>query len=355
MRLLLLITFLVLSVSATKGEKYLLSSPDKRLTAEIEINTGLTLKMGRSGETLFTLSGMSLVIAGQSGQLKKLKVNKTTRNSADEEIIPAIREKSRVYRNTYNEVLLALNSGQSVTFRLFNEGLAYRISTSAKDSLTILKENLQVIFQEGDSVRFQASKTFSSAWESPYEFMKLSEVETGKLCNLPILIQKKNGPFVMFTESDLYDFPGLWVKGTAKPELEGVNAPYPMKLQEKGNIYDHGQVTETCNYIAKVLGSRTYPWRLFAISDHEDGLISNNMVYLLASPTLLKDVSWIKPGVVMFNWWGKHNIYGVGFKAGINTETAKYYIDFCAAHGFRYFLFDDGWCPKEDLLHEVPG
>ncbi len=56
----------------------------------------------------------------------------------------------------------------------------------------------------------------------------------------------------------------------------------------------------------------------------------------------------------MFDWWGKNGIYGVNFKAGVNTETAKYYIDFCAAHGFRYFLFDDGWCPKEDLLHEVP-
>jgi alpha-glucosidase len=57
----------------------------------------------------------------------------------------------------------------------------------------------------------------------------------------------------------------------------------------------------------------------------------------------------------MFDWWGKSNIYGVDFKAGINTETAKYFIDFCAEHGFRYFLFDDGWCPEEDLLHPKAG
>ena len=215
----------------------------------------------------------------------------------------------------------------SARFRLFNEGVAYRISTSAKDSLTILKENLQVQFQEGDSVRFQSSKTFSSAWESPYEFKKLNEVEAGKLCNLPILIQKKDGPFVMFTESDLYNFPGLWVKGTARPELEAVSPHFPKRLLTEGNVYALGQVKETSEYIAKVQGTQTYPWRLFAITDHEDGLISNNMVYLLASPTQIKDLSWIKPGVVMFDWWGKNNIYGVGFKAGINTETAKYYIE----------------------------
>jgi alpha-glucosidase len=79
------------------------------------------------------------------------------------------------------------------------------------------------------------------------------------------------------------------------------------------------------------------------------------MVYLLATPNVLKDVSWIKPGVVMFDWWAKNNIYGVDFKAGINTETAKYFIDFCAEQGFRYFLFDDGWCEKGDLLHPVDG
>ncbi len=68
----------------------------------------------------------------------------------------------------------------------------------------------------------------------------------------------------------------------------------------------------------------------------------------------MKDISWIKPGVVMFDWWAKNNIYGVDFKAGINTETAKYFIDFCAEHGFRYFLFDDGWYPRDNLLTTVP-
>ncbi|MFV0266953.1 MAG: glycoside hydrolase family 97 catalytic domain-containing protein, partial [Draconibacterium sp.] len=81
----------------------------------------------------------------------------------------------------------------------------------------------------------------------------------------------------------------------------------------------------------------------------------NNMVYLLSSPNALQDTSWIKPGVVMFDWWAKNNIYGVDFKAGINTETAKYFIDFCADQGFRYFLFDDGWSPQDNLLAVVPG
>jgi len=274
----------------------------------------------------------------------------------NEEIKPIIREKCEIYKNNYNELTISFKSNQAVTFRLFNEGLAYRFSTSTDDSLTIFKENLTIQLQEKDSIRFQSSKTFKSAYETPYEFKKSNELESGNLCNLPLLIEKPNGPFIMIQESDLYNYPGLWLTGNGKSELKATNPPFPKKLVSTGgSIYGQGQIAETYEYIAKVKGKRTYPWRLFAISDHEDGLINNNMVYLLASPTQLKDLSWIKPGVVMFDWWGKNSIYGVDFKAGVNTETAKYYIDFCAEKGFRYFLFDDGWCPKDDLLHEVPG
>jgi alpha-glucosidase len=250
---------------------------------------------------------------------------------------------------------IEFKSSFSVIFRLYNEGLAYRFATSGKDSLIVIKENLNIQLDPNDSLRFQPSKSFNSSYETPYEFKKISAIDNGNLCHLPALVEKQNGSFVMITEADLYNYPGLWLSGTGKSELKATNPPFPRKYNYSGNIYGYGQIAEKEDFIAKVKGSRTFPWRIFAVAGSEAGLINNNMVYLLASPTSLTDVSWIKSGVVMFDWWGKSNIYGVDFKAGINTETAKYYIDFCAAHGFRYFLFDDGWCPKDDLLHEVPG
>jgi alpha-glucosidase len=353
-KILIFILFTVL-VFGSKAQKYLLNSPDLKLLAEIDISQGNILKLRKGGETILTLKGLTLETTGEKALFADHQVKKSSRKFVDEEITPVIREKSRTYKNCFNELIVDFKSGHSLAFRLFNEGLAYRIFASVKDSLTIIRENLQIQFQENDSVRFQSSKTFNSSYETPYEFKKLSGLEPDKLCNLPILIEKQNGTFVMITESDLYNYPGLWIKGSGKEELEAIHPPFPKKLLNEGRIYEQGQVTETCNYIAKVQGTRTFPWRLFAVAEHEDGLISNNMVYSLASPTQLTDFSWIKPGVVMFDWWGKNNIYNVGFKAGINTETAKYFIDFCAAHGFRYFLFDDGWCPKENLLHPVTG
>ncbi len=204
-------------------------------------------------------------------------------------------------------------------------------------------------------MRFQSSESFNSAYETPYEHKKISEVEKEKLCNLPLLVEKQDGMFVMVTEADLYNYPGLWLKGTGQAQLSALNPPRPKTLTTTGSAYNRNQVAATYSYIARVEGTRTYPWRIFAVAGNEKDLISNNMVYLLSSPCALKDISWIKPGVVMFDWWAKHNIFGVDFKAGINTETAKYFIDFCAEHKFRYFLFDDGWSSGDDLLNTVQG
>ena len=346
--------FLSMGVTSLHAQKYALVSPDARLSVEIEnAKTGLTAKLVKEGEQVLVLSDLGLVIKNEANG--PLQVKKIKRNAVKENVRPAIREKAAVYKNEYNELVLTFKTTQSVTFRLFNEGLAYRFSTAAKDSLTIEKESLAIELDANDSVRFQAENSFNSAYEEPYEFKKLADVDAKRLLNLPVLVEKKGGRFVMITESDLYNYPGLWIKSNGPSKITATHPPYPKTIQTLPNRYASGRVGEIHDYIARVAGARNYPWRIFAVAEDEAELIDNHLVYLLASPTQLTDLSWIKPGVVMFDWWAKNNIYGVDFKAGVNTETAKYFIDFCAANGFRYFLFDDGWSPKGDLLHPVPG
>ena len=44
------------------------------------------------------------------------------------------------------------------------------------------------------------------------------------------------------------------------------------------------------------------------------------------------------------------------FKAGINNDTYKYYIDFAEKHGIEYVILDEGWAvnKKADLLQVIP-
>lgn len=337
------------------SQKYELLSPDKKLKALIEIGTTISVSLKQDNISLLKLDNISLETGKNQKQDDLLKVKRTTRESVDEIVRPEIREKAEAFINKYNELGISFKENKSITFRLFDEGLAYRFSTSEKDSLIIFRENLNLYFDDKDSARFQSTPTFNSSYETPYEHMAVSEIEKGKLCSMPFLVRKANGTFIMISESDLYNYPGLWLKNSEEKGLSSVNPPYPQKLSYKGSLYNHGQVEQTFDFIAKVNGTRNYPWRIIAVAENEKELVANNMVYLLASPCILNDISWIRPGVVMFDWWGKHNIYGVNFKAGINTETAKYFIDFCAENGFRYFLFDDGWCINQNLLKPVPG
>ncbi len=352
MKKLLITTFILIAVISSHAQEYHLTSPDGFLKAKISISANARVEISKRNEKLLNLDEIDLIAV--DGQLEGMRVKKSTNQSVSKTAIPVIKEKSASYPENYNELTLTFKSDKGLTFRLYNEGMAYRFTSSAKDSLTIISENLTIQFQESDSTRYQSSKSYNSSYETPYEHDRFGEMELDKRCYLPLLAEKKNGSLVMVTESDLYNFPGLWVENKGNAVLEGLHPPYPETYKYSGNIYNHGQILETYDFIAKVKGERTYPWRIFAVADNEEELIQNNLVYLLASPTELEDVSWIMPGVVMFDWWAKKYIYGVDFKSGINTETAKYFIDFCSAQGFRYFLFDDGWCPKDDLLSVNP-
>ena len=352
MKELLLSTFFSIVVISSHAQEYSLASPDGFLTAKISIRGTASVELSKGNEKLLKLDEIDLVAV--DGQLKGMRVKKSTNQSVSNTVIPEIREKSASYPENYNELTITFKSDKGLTFRLYNEGIAYRFSSSVKDSLTIIEESLNIHFHESDSTRYQSSQSFNSSYETPYEHDRFGEMNLSKLCNLPLLTEKQNGHLITVTESDLYDYPGLWLRSNGNATLEGIHPPYPKTYNYSGSVYSHGQILETYDFIAKVKGVRTYPWRIFAVADNEEDLIQNNMVYLLASPSELEDISWIQPGVVMFDWWAKKYIYGVDFKSGINTETAKYFIDFCAAQGFRYFLFDDGWCPKDDLLSVNP-
>jgi alpha-glucosidase len=353
-KLFLLAVSAVLTI-ALQAQQYELKSPEGTLEVAVVVNQGIEVTLKKQYLPAVQLSNISMVTTQGITNNTDWRVQRTVRNSVNETVSPEIREKAEVLSNAYNELEIRFRSGNALTFRLFDEGLAYRFSTSSRDSLTIYRENLHITFDEGDSVRYQSSGSFNSSYETPYEHKIISGIEKGKLLCLPLLVEKQNGLKVMVAEADLYNYPALWLNSSGNPDFSATHAKYPDKLTSSGSIYSHYQVAITHDYIARVRGTRTYPWRLFAVTDHEAGLVENNLVYLLATPNALDDISWIKPGVVMFDWWAKNNIYGVNFKSGINTETAKYFIDFCAEYGFRYFLFDDGWSPLDNLLRPVDG
>jgi len=175
------------------AQKYELSSPDDKLKAEIEINQGIFAGLKKEGSEIVRLENISLETDAIGQNSNGFKVQKTARRSVNEVIKPEIRGKASELVNSYNELEIKFRANYAITFRLFNEGLAYRLLTSFKDTLDIERENIDIILGENDSARFQSSESFSSPYETPYEHKKLNGIEQGKLCNLPFLIEKQTG------------------------------------------------------------------------------------------------------------------------------------------------------------------
>jgi alpha-glucosidase len=113
-------------------------------------------------------------------------------------------------------------------------------------------------------------------------------------------------------------------------------------------------VTERAAYIAVTRGTRTFPWRVLGLAERDEDLLTNQIVWLLEKPSQVQDTSWIKPGKVSWDWWNANNVYGVDFKAGINTATYKYYIDFAAKNKLDYIILDEGWYKLGNVLDVVP-
>jgi alpha-glucosidase len=160
------------------------------------------------------------------------------------------------------------------------------------------------------------------------------------------------GAKIAIAESDLEGYPGLWLRGTSGNGLSATFPPYPLKEELTGDrAY---WVAQSADYIAVTVGKRSFPWRVLGIVKQDAELLTNPLVWLLEKPSQLQDTSWIKPGKVAWDWWNANNVYGVPFKAGINTETYKYYIDFAAKYGIPYIILDEGWYKLGNVLQVVP-
>ncbi len=347
-------TVLLVGASVGLAERYELRSPDETVGVVVDVNERIDLAVLVDGGTVTEVAGLSLTIADRDVMGVNARVTRVDRDAVSREVHPEIREKNAVIPERYNELTLTFEAGFALTFRAYDNGVAYRFSTSLPGEVVIASERASFRFADSASVICQKEKSFRSAYEEPYSEQAIGELKTEDLCCLPLLVTPPGGPRVLVTESDLRDYPGMWLRGTGGASLEAAFAGYPLEESYEGSPYVHGRVTKHADHIAKTSGARTYPWRIIAIARNDGDLITNQLVYLLAPPLALDDVSWIKPGVVTFDWWGRRNIYGVDFKAGINTATAKYFIDFASEFGFEYFLFDDGWTDGADLFKIHP-
>ena len=348
----------VLSCNQAVAKSYCINSPSESIGLCVEDNNGeLTMKIAHDGKTLLNPSPISLDLKGEEG--KKITVKKAKEKKNIKETVSAPFHHTPNYETTYNELTLSLNNGTSVEFRVFNDGVAYRYVTQGKGEQIVNGETIEFNLADDPKVFLAHStnpkKPFAMAFQNFYSPTPVSSANPLPAF-LPATVDYGNGVKMTILESDLQEYPGMFLQAdSVAGSLKGVFAPYPATV----DYYPWRQqeyVTSTEDYIAKTSASRTYPWRIMAITENDAQMPVNNLVYTLAAPSTVDDISWIKPGKAAWEWWNDWGLRGVPFKAGINNDTYKYFIDFAAENGIEYVVLDEGWyVPSSgDMLTTIP-
>jgi len=273
-------------------------------------------------------------------------------------VINAVNYIKATIPDNYNQLTLNCKNDFGIIFRVYNDAVAYRFFIKRKDSLIIKNEEANFNFTNDDSAfipiqwDYRDKQNFNSSFEALYHHITLSQFPKDSLAFLPLLVDLANGSKAEILEADLEDYPGMYLNlNETQKGLKGVFAPVPTNA----HVVERNLIpTERADYIAKTNGTRSFPWRIVAISETDKDLLNNDIVQKLAAPPRIQDNSWIKPGLVAWDWWNNWNITGVEFKAGINTNTYKYYIDFAAANKLSYIVVDEGWSEFYDLLKIKP-
>lgn len=351
----LLILFCGLTLAGfVRAKTVEVASPDGDLRLEIDIADAIRYSLHAGDDLLLERCELALETAdGVLGEAPRLRSVKRT--FVDELLPREFPTKNAAVRNRYNGATLRFAGDYAVEFRVFDDGAAYRFITECEGEMTVVGERCTVGLADNDcTALLSQTGGFRTMCEEPYTPVKTAEYgPDDRMSYLPVLVEAPKGRKLLLAESDVRDYPCMFVRGGGGNGFEALFPCVPAAYADDGDR--SLRIVGEEPYIARTSGKRTFPWRIVAVASDDAQLLENELVYLLAEPCALADYDWVKPGQVSWDWWNGMQLTGVDFRAGRNTESYRYYIDFAARHGIPYIIMDEGWSAStRDVLHPNP-
>ena len=324
----LFLTLLLLPVMAVQASDLTVISPNGKMQIVVHAEQQrLTWEVSHGGTSVLAASEI-----GINGALSRMK-GKVKGNAA-----------------------LLSNAQYAVEFRADNDAAAYRITVKGKKAVTINNETAEFRFAE-DYPAFipyvnnnRSGERWCYSFESYYDEQPLSKMFADSLATNPLAVRLPQGKLAVVLDADVTDYPGMFLKKASPHGLQAEFAPYPLKEINSGHARLNLIPTERANYIAKA--TRT-PWRIVAVTENDKELLNSDIARRYGPACRLTDTSWIRPGKVAWDWWNATMLTGVDFRAGMNTDTYKYYIDFASKNHLEYIIIDEGWSSEESLTEKL--
>ena len=264
-----------------------------------------------------------------------LKVIGTVRDIYDQTWKPVWGKRSEV-RNFYNQLTVNLQERESpsrlidVIFRVYDDGVAFRYNFPEQAGMTRL-----AIQAEDTSFTFSGSCTcyalqlggYTTPYEKEFEKMPVEDIDSESIIGLPLLLHAPSC-WMAITEANLIDYAGMYLA--------------PAETNSRTLISKLSPLPGDQDIAVKASVPHNTPWRVIMIGEKPGDLIESDIIENLNKPTTFEDVSWIKPGLVLWPWWNGRLPFGEP-----HTLQMIHYINFAVKHGIPHLLVDAGWYSLE--------
>jgi alpha-glucosidase len=229
----------------------------------------------------------------------------------------------------------------------YDDGVAFRYRLPEQANLpqfSLTGEFGDVRFAGVPTLHYTAWDRFENDHESEFHRDPLTGVR-GPLVDLPLLAVWSDGMAMGLTEARIRDFSGLWLQPDADPDSE----VFHLRLSSPPGKDRPCVVGRT---------PHASPWRVVLLGDSAGRLLESNLLLCLNDPPS-GDFSWAKPGKTTWPWWNGTLEHRPPHVPGMNFETQKRYIDFCAKYGIAYHAIvadtrpwyvqsEEGFSPQKD-------
>ena len=359
------LAILSVNIVSHTQKTYEVGSPDNTLKVSVSICDGsIKYSVEKDGTLILSPSEISMTLDDGTAYDGSVKFRKFVSSASDKVLDAPFYKKSHV-KDNYNQALLQFKTFDLI-FRVYDAGVAYRFVSKSKTPFRVKGEKAEFAFpadwtmyvpyvcQHTSSLESQ----YYNSFENLYEHANLSAWNKDRLAFLPLMVESPYGYKINIMESALMNYPGMYLYNSdADASLEARFAPVPKDIRQGGHNNLQGLVDSREDYIAAYDGATAFPWRIISVSSQDKEMLDNDLVWLLGDPADPQtDWSWIKPGKVAWEWWNCWHVTGVDFKAGVNNDTYKHYIDFASKYGIEYVILDEGWAVNgnADLFDVVP-
>lgn len=262
MKKLTVLLMCVLCAFIAQAQKtFTLSSPDGKLQTTITTGDKLTYDITCNGRQILAASPISMTLDNGEVWGEKAKLSGTSRKSVDR-MIPSPFYRANELRDYYNELTLRFKKDWNVEFRAYDDGIVYRFINRSKKPFKVVDEEVDYRFPNDMTATVPYVRTgkdgdfnsqFYNSFENTYTTDKLSKLNKQRLMFLPLVVDAGEGVKLCITESDLENYPGLYLSvAEGENSLKGIFAPYPKRAEQGGHNKLQMLVKEREAYIAKV-------------------------------------------------------------------------------------------------------